>query len=295
MPTPLDADAVPAAAPAAVPPAAAPPAAAPETSAVPRADRIWAPDPESPRSFPAGIVFSFVISDDGLSATGDATLSDAVRIPGTTLPRASVLATIGDCVAGVPAGIMTGPDQLSVTLDISVRLVAAPCGERLTVQGQIVKKGRSIIAGEVQYFDAETSALVAYSYLTFMASPRPQDKGFPQMRGMRNEVPMPEPIDRYLGARLLAPGVVKIERAPFMRQAAGSLQGGVVAVLGELAAESLTGAPVVDLDVRYLSAVRVGPGRATATALGGDLVRVEVRDAGQDDRLAALVAARVRA
>ena len=50
---------------------------------------------------------------------------------------------------------------------------------------------------------------------------------------------------------------------------------------------------VLDLDVRYLSAVRFGPGRATATALGGDLVRVEVRDAGSDDRLAALIFARV--
>jgi acyl-coenzyme A thioesterase PaaI-like protein len=256
-------------------------------------DLIWAPDPESPRSFPAGIVFGFVISDDEMTATGDVTLTDAVRQPGNSLPRASVLATIGDCVAGVPAGIMTGPDQLSVTLDISVQLVAASCGDRLTVQGQILKKGRTIIAGEVQYFDAETLAPVAYSYLTFMASPRPQDKAFPHLRGMRNEAPMPEPIDRYLGAHQLAPGVVEIERAPFVRQAAGSLQGGVVAVLGELAAESLTGAPVLDLDVRYLSAVRVGPGRATATELGGGLVRVEVRDAGRDDRLTAIVAARV--
>jgi acyl-coenzyme A thioesterase PaaI-like protein len=257
------------------------------------ADHIWAPDPESPRSFPAGIVFGFVISDDDMTATGDVTVTDAVRQPRSSLPRASVLATIGDCVAGVPAGIMTGADQLSVTLDISVQLVASSCGDRLTVQGQIVKKGRSIIAGEVRYFDAETSAPVAYSYLTFMVSPRPQDKGFPRMRGMRNETAMPEPIDRYLGAHLLAPGVVEIERTPFVLQAAGSLQGGVVAVLGELAAESLTGSPVLDLDVRYLSAVRVGPGRATATELGGGLVRVEVRDAGRDDRLTAIVAARV--
>jgi acyl-coenzyme A thioesterase PaaI-like protein len=279
MATPLDADAAPAAAPAASP--------------TPIDDHIWAPDPESPRSFPAGIVFGFTISDDEMSATGDVTLTNEVRVPGSSLPRASVLATIGDCVAGVPAGIMTGPDQLSVTLDISVRLVAASCGDRLTVEGQIVKKGRSIIAGEVRYLDAETSALVAYSYLTFMASPRPQDKGFPRMRGMRNEVSMPEPIDRYLGAHVLAPGVVEIERAPFVRQAAGSLQGGVVAVLGELAAESLTGAAVRDLDVRYLSAVRVGPGRATATDLGDGLVRVEVCDAGRDDRLTAIVAARV--
>jgi acyl-coenzyme A thioesterase PaaI-like protein len=66
-----------------------------------------------------------------------------------------------------------------------------------------------------------------------------------------------------------------------------------VALLGELAAESLTQRPVLDLDIRYLSAVRKGPGRATAVSLGGGLVRAEVRDVGMDNRLAALVTARV--
>jgi hypothetical protein len=37
----------------------------------------------------------------------------------------------------------------------------------------------------------------------------------------------------------------------------------------------------------------VGPGRATATRLGRDLVRVEVRDVGNDDRLASLIFVRV--
>ncbi len=50
---------------------------------------------------------------------------------------------------------------------------------------------------------------------------------------------------------------------------------------------------MIDLDTRYLTAVRVGPGRATATAVGPDLVEVEVRDVGMDGRLAALVTARL--
>jgi len=60
-----------------------------------------------------------------------------------------------------------------------------------------------------------------------------------------------------------------------------------------LAAESLMGSPVIDLDIRYLNSVRVGPGRATATLLGQGVVRVEVRDQGHDQRLTALVLARV--
>jgi acyl-coenzyme A thioesterase PaaI-like protein len=253
----------------------------------------WPTDPTAFRSFPAGLLFGFDLSDDDMTATGDVTLTDAVRLPGSSLPRPSVLATIGDCVAGVPAGIMTGPDRLSVTLDIAVHLVAPACGDRLAVRGEIVKKGRTTIAGEVHYLDAATDSPVAYSYLTFMVSPRPQDRAFPRLRGMRMETPMPVPIAEYLGVRRLAPGVTEMERAPFVQQAAGSLQGGAVALLGETAAESLTGRPVLDLDVRYLSAVRVGPGLATATDLGGGFVRVEVRDTGRDSRLTALVAARV--
>jgi acyl-coenzyme A thioesterase PaaI-like protein len=159
--------------------------------------------------------------------------------------------------------------------------------------GEIVKKGRSTVAGEVFFFDAETMAPVAYSYLTFMGSPRPQDRPPAFTRGMRTVGTMEQPFPEYVGARIIEPGVVDMERTPFVVQAAGSLQGGAVALLGELAAETLTGSPVIDLDVRYLSAVRVGPGRATATLLGQGLVRVEVRDRGRDDRLTALALARV--
>jgi len=50
---------------------------------------------------------------------------------------------------------------------------------------------------------------------------------------------------------------------------------------------------VVDIDVRFLAAVRVGPARATAEVLGGGRVRVEVRDRGRGDRLTATLMARV--
>ena len=66
-----------------------------------------------------------------------------------------------------------------------------------------------------------------------------------------------------------------------------------MALLAEMAAESLTGRPVLDLDTRYLTAVRRGPGRATAVSLGSGFVRAEVRDVGNGNRLAALVTARV--
>ncbi len=101
------------------------------------------------------------------------------------------------------------------------------------------------------------------------------------------------PLAEGLGIRVLAAGVVEVERGPYVNQPSGTLQGGVVAVLAELAAESLTGGRVVELEVRYLSAIRVGPARTSAVELDDRTVRVEIRDPGNDDRLTTLVMARL--
>jgi hypothetical protein len=238
------------------------------------------------------IGFTFDMSEDGMSMGGDATITDALRSVGTPLPRPSVLATIADCVAGIPAFVATAP-RLAVTLDIVVRIVSDRCGGRLELSGEVVKMGRSTVAAEVRFSDPVSHELVAHSYLTFMVSPRPQDVAPPVARGMRTTGSMPVAFPDYIGMRVVEPGVTEIEHGPFLQQASGSLQWGAVALLGELAAESLTRRPVLDLDTRYLTAVRQGPGRATAVEIGGGLVRAEVRDVGMDNRLAALVTARV--
>jgi acyl-coenzyme A thioesterase PaaI-like protein len=72
---------------------------------------------------------------------------------------------------------------------------------------------------------------------------------------------------------------------------AETLQGGALAALAEAAAEDVSG-PVGDMELHYLSAVRVGPGRATAAPMGAEgLTRVEIRDPGNQGRLATLVLA----
>src|ERR1700719_4244689 len=106
-------------------------------------------EPGSPRTlrlprviFIADIPFGFEIVGDGLRMVGDATIGDPLRSGNAGLPRVSVLATIADCIAGVPAGLVTGP-RLAVTLDIAVRLTGADCGAHLDVRGEIVKPGRT--------------------------------------------------------------------------------------------------------------------------------------------------------
>src|SRR5580693_7712969 len=106
----------------------------------------------APQSFLAGIPFRFEIAEDNESAVGEATITDALRSPGSSLPRPSVLATIADCMAGIPAALMIVP-TLSVTLDIVVRLLVPACGDRLEIRYEMVKKGRSTVAGEVMFSD----------------------------------------------------------------------------------------------------------------------------------------------
>ncbi len=242
--------------------------------------------------FVSDLDFECELSTDGGSMAGHATVRDALRFDGSAIVRPSVLATIADCVTGLPACLATSP-ALAVTLDIVVRTVRAPSGDELDITAVIIKPGRRTVSGEVAFRDTRTGALVAHSYLTFMASPRPQDTAPPLIGGMRSGGSMSLSFPDHVGVRIIEPGVSEIALTPFVAQASGTLQGGIVALLGETAAQSWSGRPVLDLDTRYLTAVRIGPGRATATPIGPDLVEVAVRDVGMQERLAASIVARL--
>jgi acyl-coenzyme A thioesterase PaaI-like protein len=228
---------------------------------------------------------------DGVSR-GWLEITDELRAPGSSQVRASVLATMADVWTGALAGMACAP-KLALTLDLTARLVGDVGGARLDIVGTLLKQGRTTIVAETDFRHPVTGAVVALSHATFVASPRPQDVIGPLSSSRTTGNALSSPIAEALGAEVLSPGVVVIERGPYVNQPAGTLQGGVVAVLAELAAESLTGARVVELEVRYLSAVRVGPARTSALALDDHTVRVEARDGGNHDRVTAVVMARL--
>ena len=95
-------------------------------------------------------------------------------------------------------------------------------------------------------------------------------------------------------------GVVQLEVTPALRNPAGTLQGAMVALLAEAAAEDLvearSGSPavVVDLDIRYLGKAMVGPVRTRTRLLGdgpGAPIEIELVDLSTDT-LTTLVYAR---
>jgi uncharacterized protein (TIGR00369 family) len=127
----------------------------------------------------------------------------------------------------------------------------------------------------------------------------------PRLGAQRPERPtLAIPFIERVGIRVLEPGIAEVAMRPDLMNPTATFQGGITALLGETAAQTLAsdraGAMFVvdDLDVRYLRAARVGPARATATLHQLDDERaaltVEVRDAGMDDRLTSYITAGCR-
>jgi acyl-coenzyme A thioesterase PaaI-like protein len=226
-------------------------------------------------------------------------------------PSVAVLLTFADVLVGRLASHRTAP-RISVTADLGVRIVGPPASDgRLEMRATLIKTGRTMSVGETEFRSAGSGRLVATSIGTFLASPRPNDEvpgGFPPINQLnrldRTTSPPAPTLVEQVGMRVLEPGLAEIALRPDLQNATESLQGGLVALLGEIAAQ--TGASdvagtthVVDsLDVYYLAAARVGPFGGQARVLSIDdrrgLVRVDIRDPGRDGRVAAVVVAGTR-
>jgi acyl-coenzyme A thioesterase PaaI-like protein len=231
---------------------------------------------------------------DGDEMRGELELGDAVRIPGTSMIRPAVIAKLADVATGALAHRASAP-QIALTVDLAVHTLAVSEGGRLAMVARLVKAGKTTIIGESRFAEPGSERPVAIAHATFTPSPRPQDvqaeAGGPRSARLPGRA---GPYAEQVGARVVRAGVAEVDHHPAIVQASGTIQGGVIALIGELAAESLRGKPVMGLEVRYLSTVRAGPARATATGMGSSIARVEVRDVGKHDRLAALIMARTR-
>jgi acyl-coenzyme A thioesterase PaaI-like protein len=117
--------------------------------------------------------------------------------------------------------------------------------------------------------------------------------------------PLTRPLRDEAGIEVLdaAQGVVQVPVIPELRNPAGTLQGAMVALVAEAAAEELVSARfgipalVTALDLRYLAQTGAGPVRTTATLLGSEPdspMQVELFDLAAA-RLTTLVYARAAA
>lgn len=243
-------------------------------------------------------------SELGLSvdAEGDTLIGRAQVVPELCMPEAatlrpSVILSWADTLAGSLATERTLP-RVCMTVDLDVRVAQPlPVGTEVLGVGRVSKTGRTLTFTETVFTVLGHDEPAAVALGTFIASPRPQDTTDSFVRRVtgdrrRHGQAPSQSVTDVLAAREVAPGVVEADRQPRILNWVQTVQGGAVALLAEEAALSLhNGTALSELSVRYLGAIRVGPMRATANALG-PFTRVEVVDAGNADRIAAVAIAR---
>ncbi len=194
--------------------------------------------------------------------------------------RASVLSFVVDVVAGVP--LDQDATMWTLTSDMSVRMRPIPAPRRIDATSTIVRQGKRSATCTVE-LRADDGAPVATGAIGFARVPRkasdPPKPNVPLGQTptiFRNPKPLTRPLREEAGIQVVdaAQGIALVEVTPELRNPAGTLQGAMVALLAEAAAEDLLEARfgprfvVTDLDLRYLRKTEQGPVRTQSRLLG---------------------------
>ncbi len=212
--------------------------------------------------------------------------------------RASVLSFVIDVVAGIP--LDQDPTVWTLTSDMSVRMRPIRSPERIEATSTIVRQGRRSATCVVE-LTLDGGAPIATGAIGFAKVPRkPTDPPKPNVPIGRtpvifqNPTTLTRPLRDEAGIVVIDPaeGVVLVEITPDLRNPAGTLQGAMVALLAEAAAEDLLAARfgvnvvVTELDLRYLRKTQTGPVRTRSRLLGtgpAAPIQIELIDTSTDE------------
>jgi len=228
--------------------------------------------------------------------------------------RAGALATLVDIVAGETAARASSPDWIA-TSDLVLNLVRPLARGRVIATPRLLRSGRQTVVIEVELAPGSGGGgAVGRAVLGFAVLP---SRGGVQRLDPSSAVPRTDfalpgsglraPLADQLQAHVLdaSAGVVEMPVTPYVANSLGSVQGGAVATLVELAAETAGAAAggsdwhTTDLAIHFLALSRNGPLRSTSRVLRLEptaaLLRVELRDTGADDRLVCVATATTEA
>jgi acyl-coenzyme A thioesterase PaaI-like protein len=212
--------------------------------------------------------------------------------------RISALVLMVDMGGGLAAHRAAFPDW-TFTSDLSLRIAARPAPELIVADTRVLRAGRGTMMTEVVLRGDGRELGLGYAGFNRQAR-RHGDHPNPDIDEAARRWGRFSPLDHSLvdtvGVRVVdaAAGAVEVAMRDELRNPAGALQGAMVAIVGEVAAEVLLahhGAPravITDIDIRYLAMGRVGPIHSRARLLGdgpSDAVTVELFDRGNDDRI----------
>lgn len=216
-------------------------------------------------------------------------------LEGTSTPRVATLATLADIVAGMAIQRRVTP-RVPLTVDLDVRQSLHRRVSTIRGVARPLRIGGALSVIEVRFYAGDDiEGPFALSHSRFILSPNPTHRFDPEMHSFTSKRRLSAPLVEALGLELLAPGVVRLAKHPYVLQPAGTIQGGAIALVAELAIETALSNPVVEIDVHYLAATKVGPIESTIDILGHDLARATVVDRGNADRLVAVATGRVLA
>jgi acyl-coenzyme A thioesterase PaaI-like protein len=213
--------------------------------------------------------------------------------------RASVLALMIDVVAGIV--LDDDPGVWTLTSDLSVRMRPIPAPESIATRTTILRRGLRSAAAMVDLVN-EQGDLVATGAIGFSkvqrrdGDPPKPPIAFDRITEMFDgSSTLTHPLREEAGIRVLDAmrGAVEMPLTPAVRNPAGTLQGAMVALLAEAAAEEMASARfdvpavVTDLDLRYLAQTGDGPVRTECRMLGDGPnapMQVELFDVSRDRR-----------
>jgi acyl-coenzyme A thioesterase PaaI-like protein len=220
--------------------------------------------------------------------------------------RACVHTFLVDLIAGLR--INAGNDSWMLTTDLSVRARPEPAPRRLEARAIALRQGRRGATWSVDVDEpGGHAASGAASFITLDRRegdpPKPDTSAAAAMArftvdGARLSAPIREEAD--IESVDPAQGVVEVEVTSQVLNTNGTMQGAMVALVAESAAEDLVQtrfgvrAVVTDLDLRYLNRVEHGRLRTSCRLLGDRpdaTVEVTIRDI-ERDRITTLVYAR---
>jgi uncharacterized protein (TIGR00369 family) len=211
--------------------------------------------------------------------------------------RAGALATLVDVIGGGLAASAAAPGWIA-TADLTLHLVgAARPGSVVEARAEVLRAGRTTVVIEVALVD-EREQSIGIATMSFAVLPRRETNpeielvrdGPTTMSTAQSRLTRPLLDELGIDVRDAARGVVDAPVIDWSRNSMGAMQGGIVATVAEVAAETAlraaTGEQLVvnDLQVTYLGFGRVGPVRAEVAVLGTGVghgaARVELVDAG---------------
>jgi uncharacterized protein (TIGR00369 family) len=207
--------------------------------------------------------------DDGTSAAWLQVVPELLDDTGCV--RAGVLATIVDMIGGGLSAQAAAPNWIA-TADLTLHLVRGATGATggiVEATARVLRSGRTTVVIEVELRDAHD--VLGDATMTFSVLPRRDDNPVISFGGAtpRTSLVLPgsgfrAPVLDELGLAVVdaAAGVVDVPVTDYSRNSLGALQGGVVAIAVDVAAEqalrAACGTPVTvtDMQVTYLALVR---------------------------------------